>query len=163
MKNRINALIFFTILVLINLPVYAEGYEDISLVKIILQLIFYIIIFGLVVFLSLYGTKLIAKNFRGIRSSKYIELLDLMNIPGGGKIVITKINKKVYILLTTNTSSNIIDIVDEVDFCYENESFDNYLNKYLNKSIINDKTENNFIKFFNKLKDKEGRNDEKKD
>lgn len=163
MKSRINALIFCIILLLINLPVYADGYESISLVKIILQLIFYIIIFALVVFLSLYGTKLIAKNFKGITSSKYIGLLDLMNIPGGGKVVIIKINKKVYILLTTNTSSNVIDIVDEVDFCYENESFDNYLSKYLNKSIISDKTENSFIKFFNKLKDKEDRNDEKKD
>lgn len=161
MKNRINVLIFFIILVVINLPVYAEGYESISLVKIILQLIFYIVIFALVVFLSLYGTKLIAKNFKGITSSKYIGLLDVMNIPGGGKIVLTKINKKVYILLTTNNSSNVIDIVDEGDFCYENESFDNYLSKYLNKNNINNKAAEKFIKIFNKSKDKEGRNDEK--
>lgn len=162
MKNKIKLLIVFIILTSINIPVYAEGYENISLVKIIFQLIFYIIIFALVVFLSLYGTKLVAKNFKGITSSKYIELLDLMNIPGGGKIVITKINKKVYILLTTNNSSNVIDIVDEADFSYKNDSFDNYLNKYLSKNDINDKIGEKFIKFFNKSKDKEDRNDEKK-
>lgn len=160
MKNKINALIFFIILIIFNLPVYAGGYENISLVKIILQLIFYIIIFALVVFLSLYGTKLVAKNFKGITASKYIGLLDLMNIPGGGKIVITKINKKVYILFTTNNSSNIIDILDEDDFYLENESFDNYLSKYLNKNNINDKIGKKFVSFFNKSKDKEERNDE---
>lgn len=161
MKNKIKLLIVFIILTSINIPVYAEGYENISLVKIIFQLIFYIIIFALVVFLSLYGTKLVAKNFKGITSSKYIELLDLMNIPGGGKIVITKINKKIYIILTTNNSANVIDIVDEDDFCYENESFDSYLSKYLNKKSINNNVGEKFIKIFNKSKDKEGRNDEK--
>lgn len=163
MKNRINVLIIFIILVSFNLPVYGEGYENISLVKTVFQLIFYIIIFALVVFLSLYGTKLVAKNFKGITSSKYIGLLDVMNIPGGGKIVLTKINKKVYILLTTNNSANVIDIVDESNFCYESENFENYLSKYLNKNIIKDKTSQNIIRIFNKSKDKEDRNDEKKD
>lgn len=162
MKNRINALIFFIILMLFNLPVHAGGYENISLVKIVLQLIFYIIIFLLVVFFSLYGTKLVAKNFKGITASKYMSLLDIMNIPGGGKIVITKINKKVYILFTTNNSSNVIDIIDEDDFCLESKSFDNYLSKYVNKNNINDKIGEKFISFFNKSKDKEERNDEEK-
>jgi len=161
MKNMIKILLSVIILVLFNVPVYAGGFENISLFKIILQLIFYIIIFVFVVFLSLYGTKLVAKNFKGIASSRYMDLLDIMNIPGGGKIIITKINKKIYILLTTNNSSNVVDIIDENNFCFESQNFDNYLSKYLNKNS-NNKIGDKFIKLFDKSKDKEDRNDEKK-
>lgn len=163
MKKKIVGLISFVILLLPNITVYAGGYENISLFKIILQLIFYIIIFILVIFLSLYGTKLIAKNVKGITSSKYINLLDLMNIPGGGKITITKINKKVYILLITSNSSSIIDIIDEDAFSFESENFDNFLTKYLNKNNVKSDAGKKIMSFFNKSKDKEDRNYEKKD
>ena len=89
--KRINLLFIFIFVTLYGLPAYAAGYEEISPTKIIFQLIFYIVIFILVIFLTLYGTKLIAKNFKGITSSKYISLLDVINIPGGAKIIIAKI------------------------------------------------------------------------
>lgn len=165
MNKRVITLFIFVLVNLYGLPVYAVGYEETSLARIIFQLIFYIIIFVLVIFFSLYGTKLIAKNFKGITSSKYVKLLDVMNIPGGNKIVITKINNKIYILSTNNNNTNIIDILDEDSFPLYDENFDNYLSKYFNKNHndlkLNKKLENLFDKL-NMKKDKEGNEDEEK-
>ena len=141
------------------------GYEDVSLTKTILQLIFYIIIFVLVIFFSLYGTKLIAKNLKGISRSKYISLIDIMNIPGGSKIIISKINKKVYIMSITNNATTVIDIIDEDEFPILEEEFDNYLSKYLNENNKNSKintTVTTLFRKFNINKDKEGKDNEKR-
>ncbi len=165
MNKRINLLFVFVFLILNGLPVYAAGYEEISPIKIVFQLIFYIVIFILVIFFTLYGTRLIAKNFKGIASSKYISLLDVMNIPGGTKIVITKINSKIYILATTNNNTNVVDIIDEENFPTYDENFDTYLSKYVNKNHYDHKINKKLENLFNRInikKDKEGRNDEKK-
>lgn len=165
MSKRVNLLFIFVFLALNGLPVYAVAYEEISPIKIIFQLIFYIVIFILVVFFTLYGTRLIAKNFKGIASSKYISLLDAMNIPGGTKIIITKINSKIYILATTNNNTNVVDIIDEEDFPTYDEKFDTYLSKYANKNHYEYKINRKLENLFNRInikKDKEGRNDEKK-
>ncbi|CAK7042719.1 flagellar biosynthetic protein FliO [Tissierella carlieri] len=163
--KRINLLFIFIFVTLYGLPAYAAGYEEISPTKIIFQLIFYIVIFILVIFLTLYGTKLIAKNFKGITSSKYISLLDVINIPGGVKIIIAKINDKIYILSVADNNTNVIDTIEADNFPTHEENFDNYLSKYLhgnnNDNKINKKLENLFDKF-NIKKDKEDRNDEKK-
>lgn len=165
MNKKAILLFIFIFTNLYGLPVYATGYEETSLIKIIFQLIFYIIIFVLVIFLSLYGTKLIAKNFKGITSSKYVNLLDVMNIPGGTKIIIIKINNKIYILSTNNNNTNIIDIIEADGFPIYDDNFDNYLSKYLirnhNDQKINKKLESLLDKL-NIKKDKEGKNDEKK-
>lgn len=145
--------------------VYAAGNEETSIIKTILQLIFYIIIFVFVIFFSLYGTKLIAKNFKGITSSKYIKLLDIINIPGGAKIIIAKINRKIYILSTNNNGINVIDVIEEEEFYAEEESFDNYLSKYLNTDYSNYNISNkikSLINKFNIKKDKDDNRNEKK-
>ena len=165
MNKKVILLFLITSIFFYGFPVYAKGFEETSLTKIILQLIFYIIVFVLVIFFSLYGTKLIAKNFKGVTSSKYVNLLDVMNIPGGAKIVLTKINNKIYILSITNNNSNVIDVIEADDFPIYDENFDNYLSKYLNRNLnkhkINKKLGNLFDKF-NIKKDKEGKNDEEK-
>lgn len=165
MSKKLSLLFILNLLIFQGIPVYAVNYEEISPIKIIFQLIFYIVIFILVIFFTLYGTKLIAKNFKGVVSSKYMSLLDVLNISNGTKIVIVKVNKKVYILATSNNITNVIDIVDEDDFPIYDESFDNYLSKYLNKNNneygINKKLEG-LLNKININKDKEGKDDEKR-
>ena len=141
------------------------GYEDISLTKTILQLVFYIIIFVLVIFFSLYGTKLVAKNLKGFAKSRYISLIDVMNIPGGSKIIITKINNKVYIMSITNNATTVIDIIEEDEFPVLEEEFNNYLDKYLKQSNTESKLSTNITTLFRKIninKDKEGKDNEKR-
>ncbi len=138
--------VFLGFLFFFELPVYAAEYGDISLGKTLLQLFFYIIVFVAVIFMTLYGTKLIAKNSKRFTKSKYIQVLDAFNIQTGVKLAIVKINKKVYILSISNASTTIIDIISSDDL--DNE-FDNYLNKYINNG------ENlNFKLNIDKLKDK---------
>jgi len=164
MKDKAKLLCVFFITIFYGFPVYGVGYEDVSLAKIILQLVFYIVVFAIVVFFTIYGTKIIAKNFKGITSSKYMKLLDILNIPGGAKIVLVKMNDKIYVLSTNNNGMNVIDIIDEENFTIEEENFNNYLSKYLNSKEngfkLNSKVEGVFNKFYIK-KDKEDSKDEK--
>ncbi|MDR7856257.1 hypothetical protein [Tissierella sp.] len=165
MKKIFNVLLFSFVFVIFSLPVYGTGYEDISLTKIVFQLVFYLAMFVLVIILSLYGTRLIAKNYKGFGGSKYTTLIDVMNIQNGYKIQIVKINKKIYILLTSNGNSNVIDIIEEDDFSLELENFDNYLLKHLNKNNTSNKVHSKIKDLFNKSytnKDKEDENDEEK-
>lgn len=165
MKKIVFLLLFSFVFDMFSLPAYGSGYEDISLAKIVFQLIFYLIVFVLVIFLSLYGTKLIAKNYKGFNGSKYTTLIDVMNIQNGYKIQIVKINKKIYILLTSNGNSNVIDIIEEDDFSLELENFDNYLFKHLSKNNTKNGLQGKIKDLLNKSytnKDKEDMNDEKK-
>lgn len=167
MKNRIKGFSVLIILFFLNSPVYAQSYGSAGAGRTIFQLIFYTIAFIVIILFSLYGTKFVAKNFKGMTNSKYIEILDAINIPGGAKIVITKINNKIYILSTSNSGTNILDILDENEFSITEESFDGYLNKYLTKDNLNYNKISEFVKLnFDKLtkkKDKEGNKNEKQD
>lgn len=162
MKKKFKFLYVFISLIFISIPVYGSGYEDISLFKIILQLIFYLVIFVAVILLSIYGTKFIAKNYKKVVSSKYMDLIDILTIPGGSKLAIVKVNNNVYILSISNNGTTVIDKLNKDEFHTLEDNFDNYLDKYLGKWNNNLKTNRILSKFyFNK--DKEDMKDETKD
>lgn len=131
MKKLFVRYIFFTVLTGLTETVYATGYDDISALNILLKLLFYIGVFIVVIIVTLYGTKLIAKNYKGYGNSKYIKLLDTLSIPGGIKIVIIKVSKKIYILSLSPNDTKVIDTINEDEF--SNEDFNSYLDKYTNK------------------------------
>lgn len=137
------------------------------MVKLVLQLILYLLIFIAVIIATFYGTKLIAKNAKGMSGNKYIKVLDVANIPGGSKIIIAEINDKIYILSASNNGINLIDIIEGEDFPIIEEDFDTYLDKYLIQNKFNyDKINKKVKSFFNKSKrieDKEDKKDEKQD
>lgn len=167
MSNRIKTFSVLIILIFLSLPSYAQDYGATSIWKTIFQLIFLILVFIAVVFFSLYGTKLVAKNYKGMTNSKYVKILDAINIPGGSKIVVTQINNKIYVLSTNNNTTTVLDIIDEENFLLMEENFEGYLNKYLTKdnlnySKISENIKLNFNKF-TKKKDKEGNKNEKQD
>ena len=139
-----------------------RGFEEISTFKIILQLIFYLGIFVAVIVLSIYGTRFIAKNYKRVVSSKYVDLIDMLNIPGGIKIAIVKINEKFYILSITNNSTTVLDKLSKEEFHIIEENFDNCLEKYFYKWNSSLKSNKMLSKlYFNK--GKEDLNDEEKD
>ena len=165
MSRKKVLLVLLIILTLFSSPIYSQGYENTSMIKLIFQLIFYLIIFIAVIILTLYGTKFIAKNTKMISSSKYVKLLDVTNIPGGSKIIITEINNIVYILSVSNTETIVIDKMDSKEFPLIDENFDTYLDKYLTNDKFNfekiNKKINPFIEKFNRIKSKEDKKNEK--
>lgn len=128
MLRKILGLTGFTMVFTMQQVVFASAYEDIGLFQIVLKSIFYLGILIAVIFASLYGSRLIAKNYRSYASSRYIDLLDSINIPGGNKIIIIRISKKIYILSLSSNGSNLIDTVEEEEFF--SEDFDDYLARY---------------------------------
>lgn len=147
--NILKYLFSSIFLLFLTSPVYSTGYEDISLSKTILQLVFYIIAFIAVIFITVYGTKFIAKNYKGLGNSKYMNVVDVLNIQNGIKLVMVNINNKIYILSVTSTGTTVIDTIDPKDL--EEEKFNNYLNKYINKNHTEDTEINLYI---NKIKEK---------
>ena len=167
-KKRL-VLALLVIIMLSSFPVYSQGYENTNVFKLVGQGIFYLVIFIAMIFLTLYGTKLVAKNASGMAKSKYIQLIDAINITSGSKIIIAKINNKIYILTTSNNGSNIIDIIEEEDFPIIEENLDSYLDKNLIISKISNSKLNKNIKHFydnnisKRIKNKEDKKDEKED
>lgn len=154
-KNSIRYMLFFLIMSFSENS-YASGYEEISLFQIVLKLLLYIGIFIVVIIVTLYGTRLIAKNYKGYSGSKYIKLIDTLSIPGGIKIVIMEINTKIYILSLSSNSTEVIDILSKDEF--PQEDFASYLDKHTNEN--NKKMNLNINKIIEKLnfsKDKEGK------
>ena len=167
-KKRV-LIVFNLILILFTSPVYSQGYENTSVFKLVGQLIFFIVIFIAMIFITLYGTRLVGKNAGGIVKSKYIQLLDAINVPGGSKIVITKINSKIYILSIDSNGSNVIDVIEEENFPIIEDDFVDYFDKNVIKNKLNDSKINKSIKLFydnhinKRIKNKEDKNDEKED
>lgn len=162
MIKKRAVIVLLVIIILSSLPVYSQGYENTSIFKIVGQLILLLVIFIAMIFLTLYGTKLIAKNSSSMAKSKYIQLMDAINIPGGSKIIIAKINHKIYILTTNNSVTNIIDIIEEEEFPIIEENFESFLDKDVIKSKLSNNKFNKNIKLFynkyiNKIIKKQGR------
>lgn len=145
LKYVISSILLF----FLSNSVYASGYEDVSLIKTIFQLIFYLIVFAVVIFITLYGTKFIARHYKGFSNSKYMQIIDALNIQNGIKLVIVNINKKIYILSISNTGTTVIDTIDPEEL--EEEKFDNYLNHHMNKREMQGPDLNLYV---NKIKDK---------
>lgn len=165
MKKKRILLVLLIILTLFNSPIFAQGTNTISSWKLILKFIFYLIIFIAVIFMALYGTKLIAKNTQGMGNSKYVKLLDTINIPGGWKITIVEINNMIYILSSNTNGTSVIDKIEGDDFLIIEEDFETYLDKYLKKNNFNLlKISEDVKSCFNKwkiIKGKEEKKDEK--
>lgn len=159
-QNFIRYVLFFVIMSF-HETVYATGYGNTSLFQVLLKLLLYIGIFIVVIIITLYGTRLIAKNYKGYGGSKYIKLLDTLSIPGGIKIVIMEINEKIYILSLSSNTTEVVDILNKDEFIQED--FNSYLDKHTNKNHIRRNLGiDKIIEKLNFSKDKEDEENEKK-
>lgn len=157
MIKKISILLIFFIS--IGVPSFASKSimvsEPATVGKMIFELVLYLIIFIAVIFLSLYGTKLIAKNYKGMGSSKYMKIKDMINLPNNAKLSLVELNNKIYVILTSNNNNSVVDIIESNDLPAEPEEFNKYLDKYMDISKIGKKIRN-----INK--NKEGKNNEEK-
>lgn len=161
-----KTIIIFTIIILsISSIAYAAEEASFSTFKTILKLFSYVIIFILVIVLTNYGTKLIATNSRKFINSKYMKVIDKININTNVKLEIVEINNKMYILAVTNDTIEIIDKIPIEKFeLKENVKTQDELHKHFyndnNYGKIQKKLDSMFLRS-NKSIDKEDKNNEK--
>lgn len=124
-------------------------------------MLLYLFLFLVVIVITVYGTKFIAKKSRKILNSKYMQVIDTININLNTKIILAKIIDKIYIILINNNNATLIDKFDADNFninTTDNDkdlNFQNYLDSILDCSKRGfSSTNENIKKRVSELKDK---------
>ncbi|MBZ2173862.1 flagellar biosynthetic protein FliO [Schnuerera sp. xch1] len=162
-KNKFLQIIF--LLFVINDVVYASQ-EKYSLGSAILKLIFYIIVIIIVLVVTVYGTKFIARNSKRFIGSKYMKLIDILNLGANIKILIVEIKEYVYILAITNNSTEMLEKLPKDEF-EEKQDFEEHFSEYKKRYDVNyrnianiPKSIKKILNISNKSNDKEDKYDE---
>ena len=136
--------VFTFILVFIFLmtsSVFANGEtvngNDFSIVSTIFKLIFYLICFGIVIFLAHYSSKLIAQKTSNLTKANNMKILDTLIIDKNNKISIVKIFDTYQVIGVNNNQMIIIDKFNSQDVILHDMSktksikdFQGYLEKF---------------------------------
>ena len=158
----INKKVFYLSLIVTTIysPVsYAIEESNFSMGKVIFKFILYILIIFGVIILTIYGTKFIAKSSKRFVNSRYIKILDKINLDPNTKVLVLEIDNLIYILAITNNYIETIDKIPREDFEFKDDvSFEKQLewhrNKYANKDSSNrfkiEQFSDKWDKFFNK-------------
>lgn len=151
----INTLII--LLFLNNISFAAEGSSGFGTV--LLNLILYIGVITLVLLMTIFGTRYIAKNTKRFVSSKYMKIVDVLNLGTNLKILMLQVKDYIYVIVVSNNSIEVVDKLPKDSIVYV-EDFEEYLdryafsskNKYLNNIY---KNISRFSKRFNNIDGKE--------
>ena len=168
-KLKIFVLNLAMILFIGNISYATEG-TDFNMGKAILKLFFSTIIFIIVIIITIYGTRFIAKKSNKFINSKYMRIIDILNLSNNVKIIMVNINKKIYILAINNNTIEVIDKILEEEFEFKKSwDFEKDLDKYKNRYVYeNDNISrfqskiNKFLNKSSKFMDKEDEDNEKK-
>ena len=145
---------------------YASAFQDKSNGNGFLPtMLLYLLLFLVVIVITVYGTKFIAKRSKKIFNSKYMKVIDTININFNTKLILAKIIDKVYIILINNNNATLIDKLDADNFNFDNAdkdtnkeegiNFQNYLDNLLGSSKKGfSSTNENIKKRVSELKDK---------
>lgn len=128
-------------------------------------MLLYLFLFLVVIVIAVYGTKFIAKKSKRVFNSKYMQVIDTVNINLNTKLILAKIIDKVYIILINNNNATLIDKFDADNFNFDSAdkdndkgkdlNFQNYLDSLLGSSKRGfNITNENIKKRVNELKDK---------
>lgn len=157
--------VFISMLVTVSLMcnrVYAMN-ADYGIGKSIFKLFSYTAIFVLVIIVAIYGTKFIAKNSKKFASSKYMKIIDVLNIDVNTKIAMIEINNKLYVFAVNNNNIEIIDEFSKEDLKTNIDlDFDEQLEKYKDRYICDKNIFSNLRQKINNLTSKEDEDNEKK-
>ncbi len=127
-KALIQILVFMMSL---NQFVYAAQ-TDYSLGTVILKMLFYIGMVILVLFMAMYGTRFIAKNTRRFISSKYMKVIDVLNLGTNLKIMMIEIKDNVYVIAVTSNSIEVIEKLSK-EVINQMDDFQQHFSKYTMK------------------------------
>ncbi|MBW4828695.1 MAG: hypothetical protein KZY61_06025 [Clostridiaceae bacterium] len=132
---------------------HSEG--SFNYIQLFFKTVVYIIIFILVLFATFYGTKLLAKRSKPFFKSKYVEIIDSVNLGSNNRIVIAKVANYIYILSINNNDTVLMDKI-EIQSFYSRVKEAKALDKdlYDNTEVDNDNIvlENEFKKILDKFK-----------
>lgn len=128
-----------------NIYANAEGASGINYISYFGNLLFFLIIFALIIFLALYVTKFISRKTNSMGKGKNLIVLDFVNLSGNVKLVTVKIYKKIYILSIANNHTTVVDKLNEEDLDMD---FEDYLNHNLTSNQDDIKV------YYEKLKEK---------
>jgi flagellar biogenesis protein FliO len=149
---------------------YATDEMGFSIGRALLKLLFYTLVLAFVLFITIYGTKFIAKNTRRFINSKYMKIIDILNLGNNAKIIIMEINHIIYIVAIANNTIEIVDKLPREEFDFHKDiDFEEQLDRYKNKDILDNKYFSKFqikaqriLNKTNKFIDKEDEDNEKK-
>lgn len=151
----INTMII--LLFLNNISFAAVGSSGFGTV--LLNLILYIGVITLVLLMTIFGTRYVAKNTKRFVSSKYMKIVDVLNLGTNLKILMLQVKDYIYVIVVSNNSIEVVDKLPK-DSIVHVEDFEEYLNRYAfsskNKYLNNIyKNITRFSKRFNNIDGKE--------
>ena len=112
----------------INQRVYAAG-MDYSIGRVILKMILYLGIIILVLFMAMYGAKFVAKNSKRFVTSRYMKIVDVLNLGANFKIMMVEIDNLIYVIALAGNSIELIDKLPK-DSIVQIDDFQEHLTKY---------------------------------
>ncbi len=137
MKVLKNLFYIFLIILSINKIVYASG-PSYSLGGYLLRLIIYMLIVLFVVGLAIFGTRFLARSSQKFISSKYMKIIDMLNVGTNAKLLMVEIENYIYIIVITNNSADLIERTKKDEF-FKSRNFDKELTKSTLSHINMDK------------------------
>jgi flagellar protein FliO/FliZ len=149
MKSRLfiaaNTLLAFTLKTNV---VYAyanaeSSNEGVSFFSSLMKFIGFLIIFGAVIFLAYYTTRLIANRSNQSMKGGNMEVLDFMSLGTTAKIMMVKIERYVYVIAVSGGNITSIDRLEYEDLDLEEKSpyagdFDEQLRKLINSEKLSE-------------------------
>lgn len=111
--------------------------------EMILKIVSYILILVFIILFAFYGTKFVAKKSQRMFKSKYVQIIDSVNLGLNNKIILAKISNFIYVIAINNNQTILIDKIYVEEFLknQNKDTFDKYLNDYMTK---NSKEINNY-------------------
>lgn len=150
----INTLII--LLFLNNISFAAEGSSVFGTV--LLNLILYIGVITLVLLMTIFGTRYVAKNTKRFVSSKYMKIVDVLNLGTNLKIIMLQVKDYIYVIVVSNNSIEVVDKLPK-DSIVHVEDFEEYLNRYAfsSKNKYLDNIYKNITRFSNRFNNIDGK------
>lgn len=98
--------------------------------SVIIKMLLYLLAILFVLLMAMYGTRFIVKNTKRFVTSKYMKIVDVINLGTNFKILMLEINENIYIIAVTSSTIEIIDKFSKEQIV-QRDNFDEHLNKYI--------------------------------
>ena len=136
-----RTLLSLILILSINKTAYAIEYANFGIGKAILKILFSTIIFVVIIIITVYGTKFIARKSNRFINSKYMKIIDVLSLGVNIKIILVEIGSNTYILTVNNNNVEFVDKIEKKDFEFDGDlgykdehSYDRYyIDRFQNK------------------------------
>lgn len=158
MSKLVNSLVYIVSMMFLISDIAYASQPSYSIKEALLKLVFYIIVIIFVLVLTIFSTRLFAKKSQRFIQSKYMKIVDVLNVGANIKILMIEINKIIYAVVVANNSVEVIEKIKKEELI-EKGDFEDKLNRY----TFNYKNLHNIKKAlskYNKLSSEEDENED---